>query len=272
MKRLLSFVLCVMMAVSFSGCFAKSIPNTNEIASIPEQSEPPLYELITDNGKRILRFTKEGRQAMSGAEIQNGPLLYPGFSSLPEMMAAIENGNISVHNLTALWKKNDHPDEIDLTHIFEPVLPDALPVDNIQWTADSIQYYFDSGIIGHITNPELYEACCAEFESPVPENEKIEIEADERIADREARRIVYRLPDSEQTVRRLLYEIKTEHGIIYVVETYYDEIGAEPSDTPAAIHFFGTSNGTQMHGSLSGLTQRPTIEWLSAIGLTEYKG
>lgn len=262
-------VLC--FCLFFSGCFAKSIPNTNEIVSNPEQSEAPLYELITDNGKLILRFTKEGRHAMSGVEIQNGSLLYPGFSSLPEMMAAIEDGNLSVQNLTALWKESDHPDEIDLSRVFEPSLPDGLTVKNIQWTADGIQYYFDLGMIGYITNPELYEACYADYESPVPDNEKIEILSDEQISDRNARQIVYKLPDSDRTVRILQYALETESSVIYVIENYYDEIDAEPTDTPESVYFFGTGNGAQMHGRLSGLTQRPTAEWLCAFRLTEYK-
>ena len=160
----------------------------------------------------------------------------------------------------------------NLENLYECVMPSGMKLKNVVWRGDS--YYFN------FTSETVWGAiyCCDEDAVQTEmvykdflSNPLVTITKQEVIEERAAE--VYYYTTSVAELKAICYEIHEGEKHMLVQETYVlgGDCDLEKSSTvPLRIQFWGTDNSGWFYGGLHGLTERPSVEWLSQFGLKDY--
>lgn len=110
--------------------------------------------------------------------------------------------------------------------------------------------------------------CSAEWET-LPE--------DQNSKDAEVLQYSFQVGAYKTKPKLIRYKIDKENGTLYILEEYaikedHGIIMGDSGSVPARISFWGEEKDTCFYGYLEGFKQRPTTQWLSAIGVKNIGG
>lgn len=236
---------------------------TADTATPTEQSiETKQYRLFWENGKSYMEFSTAAPATGNGFLVA---LEHPRFSSVYEMKQGILSGDFSDAELCALrayTPSNINTVEICNIHsLYEATLPAGIEIEHIELYGKEYTFEFDGGNISYITQ-ETFEYEVERTYNGSALSDSISITSIEAIADRNAEVMRYNYGGSE--IERVRYTNETSNGMQYILEVYKDGVVSR-------LCILGTlGNAYYKVNYVENLTQRPSIEWLSAFGLREY--
>ncbi len=213
------------------------------------------------------------------------------FKSLSDMKDTFVNQKLTAQQIKRIkqyFPKDENGILIcDLSQLYQPALPSNLRTYyDIELIGESYTFTVaDTSVdpsaeeaVGTITgsflctNQETYELHYAEEFSGDFDN----LTSPKSVADRNA--TVYEYTTTRGTFRVIQYEVTDGEKTLQVSEHYSlvyteDAFGTDlpiSETVPNRINIFGTQDGKYFEVTLAFLAERPTMEWLSSFGLSEY--
>lgn len=257
MKRIISTIAAVLLLCSLAACSQKKVPY--EIKEIDGD-----WYLIVDEELRY-----EHPKDMCGIYDCS---LY--FGSLEEMRSDLLLGNLTdreLQHLGMFTRDEEGKARIcDLDNLWECAYPESLDVGSVslknsRYIFALIGDHLESAIFYLYPQDQWHES--VEFYANYDQYDRVEHCGKDTEEDRNAIVFVYKL-NKEETERKLVvYTISEEDKTLHVYE-WYDL--AESSEVPSDVEIYGEHHGDYFYVSIDGLTERPSVEWLSLFGIKEY--
>ena len=272
------FCLCLIAVFCCSACTGREPAKTADPrvydGSLLENENPAdNYYLSVVSGQYYLHYTKER------SNIGNclGSLL---FGSLDELIDKIRNNRFEEreHNVirTAFRRDENGVLLFDLDHPFYPVLPHGMVVNAVGW--DGLTYSFSiseaggdgSGMFAylHVLPRDVYLQTFEREYETLLDREQITVTSRTRTEDRNAEVVLFSTSSADQQLIR--YTLP--NGVIvderYVLKSNTSLLKASEL-IPQRIHLYYESERCCFTVSFFGLTERPSVEWLSRFGVTE---
>ena len=266
MKKCVAWFMAVCLCITLTAC-----NRDREVICSYEQ-----YDIYLEDGHYYMKFNKVNEHVEKVDNHQAPTLHSPKFSSVEEMRQKILAGEVSEKDLSSAYFHARFTDGIteiyDLSHLYEACTPDNTQIKHVTWGGDkySIAFEsttFDTGYIS-ICTEEMYNQEFSERYANFP-NELQTVYSVRNIAERNAEETLYGNHTGEY--KMLKYTLSDETRTLYVQETYCLEHWDEDwvSETvPHRIFLFGTEKGAMFYTSFSGLSERPSVDWLSSFGVT----
>lgn len=247
-----------------TGSETPSTGTWDQNGTMASAEENTRYYVSLVDGRNYLNF--------DGGNAANYPITgNVSFHTVDEMVATIRSNSLSAVQCEII--RNSFPQNgngflvIDLDHVYNATLPDELTVRGVDWEGPSYCFDFDdedgvSGIL-RVLAKEDYATVFADGYETFFERTGITVLSRENVAERNAEVILYETADG--TYRAIRYALA--NGAT-VVETY-SAPGGTPLAVPDTVELYGETEAAAFYAKLYGLTERPTVEWLSKFGLQE---
>ena len=196
------------------------------------------------------------------------------FETVDAMVTAIRTNSLSPAQCETI--RNSFPrDEngiriIDVDHVCDPLLPDELTVRGVDWEGPSYLFPFDdeNNVTGYLNvlSPEDYATVFAKEYAEFFNREQITVTSRRRTGDRNAEVVLFSTSSADQ--KRIRYTLP--NGVIvdeqYVLKSNTPLL--ETSETiPQKILLYHEGEECCFTAVIFGLTERPSVEWLSQFGL-----
>jgi hypothetical protein len=270
------------LAIAVIGCLM--LPGCGAKGEIKKYTTE-YYTVVFDDDACFLQFNEAGidKQAMNNCEI----LKYPEYSTLEEMRQGIIAGEISEYEWYCILKtaKRNEDGTIKICNVdelHECVFPINLDVGLIEWSGATYTYLFADGTLSGgmtVVDEERYV-------NNLDEGYKDFLEYDgiftEEYDTERAATIYNHVNGSGGKSRYVCYEISTANKSILVQEVYYQRSSSDAKESAGSkvtleqemelsyIKLWIEEGDGYAFGTLLGLTERPSLEWLSQFGLREY--
>ena len=223
------------------------------------------YSLSVVDGRNYLNFDG-GNGALYGAA---GSV---HFQTVDAMLTAIRTNAFSAADcevIRATFPRNENGIlVIDLDCVYDAVLPDVLTVGAVIWEGPSYSFEFSDRVSAEgylrVLAPEDYATLYANGYETFFDRAGITVLSRENVADRNAEVVLYETADG--TFRAIRYVLA--NGAT-VAETYLVE-GGIPFDVPETVDLYGADGSAAFFAHIAGLTERPSVGWLSQFGLREH--
>ena len=271
-KCTISFLLCVGLC-AFSGC-------SNPYAGMETVVSSENYSIVTDGQKSYLRPSKEIAEKEYTRVLQSAAIEWPRFTSVSEMKAAIENGELSEDVVTLMQfrcaNKAGMIEVCNPKQLYEAIHPGNIETKYLQYEGNN--YVFDfNGFGGTVcgytscTNKTDYDIAFANQVTNFFEDNGHEISSiDTEIYESVETEILYYTGGNDKVVR---YDASTENKQLYVQEHY----SSSSKDIPFIVQFYGYENGTYFYGAITirsignwELPFRPSVSFMQSFGLKPY--
>ena len=296
---LFSFVACQSAAVPSQGTNAatseQATRDIQEPATQPTDTTAPLpdgpfstpgYEVSVIDGKCYLNFT-DGNEAETTA--QDTPAFsatYLTFASLAEMKQKLQENTLTASEkdiIKAYFKKSDNGFEIcNVTNLVTAVLPSGWNIEHV----DLLGSAYRIGVGGNASAPQWsgllnlteynrWDSARANEMAIIEKQTNINHTSDtfEGLPCE-----VYTYTTKTSTLKDVFLTIPGENGmadmnvlIIYVLDTMYPDQLAVSATIPMQLYIYGEAHGTFYDYMLLGLTEAPTVEWLSSFSIAPYE-
>lgn len=223
------------------------------------------YSLSVVDGRNYLNFDGDGG---GGYEVNPELVGIVYFDTVDEMVTAIRTNSLSSWQceiIRSVFPRDENGIRIiDVDHVYDAVLPDGLFFNYVGWEGPS--YVFDlsdqdsvRGSLRVLTKEDYAEVYAYEYETFF-DRANLTVISREHDAERDAEVVLYETPSGTyQTIRYTL-----PNGVT-AVEHYH-----APEGTPLAVHMFGETGTAAFYATLYGLTEPPSVEWLSRFGVREH--
>ena len=235
-------------------------------AAVDENTD---YSLSVVGGRNYLNF--DGGNA-SYSSIKG--TVY--FETVDAMVTAIRTNSLSPDQCETI--RNSFPQDengiriVDLDHVFDAALPDELISRGVIWEGPSYLFPFDdeNNVTGYLNvlSPEDYATVFAKEYAEFFNREQITVTSRYHTEERNAEIILYSTDSAD--LKRIRYTLP--NGVTvdekYALTSRSGLLETSPT-VPAFICLYYESESFCFTGEIYGLTERPTVEWLSRFGLTE---
>lgn len=242
------------------------------------------YMIRRQSGKHVMQFYTDIPEQDNTSKI-SGSVMFaedPHFHSLSDMKNAILKGNVSdgvLEKFRTESSQRNTVELIDLDDLYEPSLPGNVTFNSVSWGGRSYTLWcasdeIEEALLWPCTQKQLeerYDLYTGFIEEETSYNTFI---LDETIADRNARCV--RWSNAGGVYELLIYELSLENKRIVVLENHTLMDIHAPNSTsdgiPESICLFGYGDDICFVANLRGLTERPSVEWLSQFGLRKFEG
>ena len=241
---------------------------------------------IHPRGEKILQaryyaiYNNDGIYSMDGGLSEGSDGLnaaIPGhpvrFMGLSEMRRIIFEGQLSDNALRAMKSfkraRNGGILLFNPNHMQDIVVPEDMWVNGlVTWLGYKYSFSFEndemSGSLTYCVIDESQE--CAEREINKAEKNIVILSATHD-PERNATVTVFQNTKNQRIWKQIVYTHTAGNKTITFVENYHD--GAE-QEMPNSIKFWGTDNGNYFYGDMSGMKERPSLEYLMEFGLKPF--
>ena len=263
---------------AFVGCSQKdpgktADPRVYDGSLLENENPADNYYLSVVSGQYYLHYTKERSNILNDL----GSL---SFGSLDELIDKIRNNRFEEreHNVirTAFRRDENGVLLFDLDHPFYPVLPHGMVVNEVGW--NGLTYSFGISEAGgdgsgtfaylHVLPRDVDSQTFEREYETLLDREQITVTSRTRTEDRNAEIVLFSTSSADQ--QRIRYTLP--NGVIvdeqYVLKSYTSLLKASAL-IPQMIHLYYESERCCFTVSIFGLTERPSVEWLSRFGLSE---
>ena len=249
----------------------------------------PDYEVTVLDGKCYLNFT-DGNEFETNSDSSNGGNMsmvnidYIRFDSLAEMKQKLMNNELTDEQkdiIKAKFTLSENGFEIcNVQELIQPVVPSEISIASVFLYGED--YTFD--LVENTANPKLsagmYFGDAGKWERNL--NQWMEIIEKNQLDSHETDTVdgitteTYVYTTKSAQLKRVFLTIPGEDGqaathimIKYILQA--DSSLLTVSDTvPAEIFIFGEKNGIPFDYLIHGLTEAPTVEWLSSFSIAPY--
>jgi hypothetical protein len=241
---------------------------------------------IHPRGEKILQakyytiYNNDGIYSMDGGLSEGSDGLnaaIPGhpvrFMGLSEMRRIIFEGQLSDNALRAMKSfkraRNGGILLFNPNHMQDIVVPKDMWVNGLViWLGYKYSFSFENdemrGSLTYCVIDESQE--CAEREINKAEKNIVILSATHD-PERNATVTVFQNTKNQRIWKQIVYTHTAGNRTITFVENYHD--GAE-QEMPNSIKFWGTDNGNYFYGDMSGMNERPSLEYLMEFGLKPF--
>lgn len=274
--QMIAFILMIIL----SGC-------ASEPAKVTDFEASTQYSITQNNGKYYLNFS-DGNNPPKGYSSQCADI---EFSSLTEMRNAFLNNKLSENQVNVI--KDAFPKDsenriliCDMNQLYQPILPFDLVQNGVFLSGECYSFTLihpevDPASIESLNMPygnfhyltkELYDRDFEYEYENLFERDTISLKSTTAGEDRNS--LVYDYTTNAGNLRQIRYVLTDNTKTLYIDETYILNMTTDvlpTSDTiPHRVDVYGIDNGRYFSITLFGFTERPSMEWLSSFGLTEY--
>jgi hypothetical protein len=263
--------------------------------TVPETTAPvldgsfstPDYDVTVIDGKCYLNFT-DGNEAETTAQgdlVFGGDHTYLIFSSLAEMKQKLQENTLTateINTVKAYFQRNETGFEIcNVANLMTTVLPDGW----CNTRVDLLGATYRIGVDGGESNPHLSGIMRLSESSQwdkmyADELELIQSKTDVSHTTGTFDGIpceVYTYMTSTSTLKDVFLTIPGEDGkadmnvlLIYVLDTIYPDKLTVSETISTHLYMYGETYSTYYDYTLLGLTEAPTVEWLSSFSIAPY--
>lgn len=266
-----AFAIILTLATLLTACTA---PPSTEPSDTTLPSEVALpYSIIQEGGEYYLMF----REKPYPHHFSNmtGMILKPEivFSTFNELRFDIQTANFAKNEWHMLYKflrASSDPYERKIpifNHIYVPILPESAQITEIIWGGAYYTIDIHCNEAQKVSFDPFYSQ--AQYQEAVLSYQNFESSGTNEVTstsfdpERSATVYHYTFGGAE---RRLAYYSFTSNGIEYHIAETYD---SPEATTPIEIDIYANNNGRYFFITLSGLTLRPSVEWLTSFGVKE---
>ena len=272
-------LLCLML---LSGCTTKSavpsdIPTSTDMVETEEKTESFTIKQIGEN--TYINFDA-GNECPNPEWVQ---LATVKFESLAEMKNAIKNNKFTPSQaaiIKTFFPKDSNGIKIcNPDRLYKPVLPDNLEYDEVYLSGEMYSFFVNSNsnfslAFFHYMTKDVFDRSLKD-EFDLYSNHLITITSvqDEMFDNVLMKTYYYYTKNCE--MKSIAYTINSNGKKLQVLETYI--LKAFVSDLqvsnsiPQTVYVFGTDNNLYFELCIHDPTSRPTVNWLSQIGIEEFK-
>lgn len=283
-RRIINSAFAVMLVclMLLSGCTTKSatpsdIPTSTDKVETEEKTESFTIKRIGEN--TYINFDA-GNECPNPEWVQ---LASVKFESLAEMKNAIKSGKITKRQadiIKASFPEDSNGIKIcNPDRLYKPVLPDNLEYDEVSLSGEMYSFFVNSNsnfslaFFHYMTKDVFDRSLKNEFD--LYSNHLITITSvqDEMFDNVLMKTYYYYTKNCE--MKSIAYTINSNGKKLQVLETYI--LKAFVSDLqvsnsiPQTVYVFGTDNNLYFELCIHDPTSRPTVNWLSQIGIEEFK-
>jgi hypothetical protein len=263
--------------------------------TVPETTAPvldgsfstPDYDVTVIDGKCYLNFT-DGNEAETTAQgdlVFGGDHTYLIFSSLAEMKQKLQENTLTateINTVKAYFQRNETGFEIcNVANLMTTVLPDGW----CNTRVDLLGATYRIGVDGGESNPHLSGIMRLSESSQwdkmyADELELIQTKTNINHTTETFDGIpceVYTYTTSTSTLKDVFLTIPGEDGkadinvlLIYVLDTIYPDKLTVSETISTHLYMYGETYSTYYDYTLLGLTEAPTVEWLSSFSIAPY--
>lgn len=259
MRKILCTLVLFIILLTLVGC---SKPT-------PEDSRP--YDIIQEGSEYFL-LLRAPIPSQPNHTIDPRPEII--FSSFDELRADIQTANFTQRERSTLHQfgrasLERFEQKIPIfNHIYVPILPESAQIKEIIWhgrsysvnincdQAQTVSYY------PFVTQAEYQET--VDYYQNFETNAEIDITSTSFDSERSA--TVYDYTTAYGSHRRFVYYSAANKGTEYHIAESYD---SPEATVPTEIDIYANKNGRYFFITLSGLTVRPSVEWLTSFGIAE---
>ena len=284
-------VLVLFLLISLTGCTSDATqtnPEPTDPAKVTQQKPSIQYSIIEENGSYYLNFS-DGNEPPEWYSSQAAGLL---FDSLAEMQDSFLNNKLEEHQINQIKDvfSKDSQGRIqicDMNRLQRPVLPSDLAPGMVELTGQNYAFFVNSihadsvssespilsaGSYFQCLTKESYDRIFEREYENLFERDTVHLTSTTAGPDRNS--TVYDYYTNSSELRQIRYVLTVGSKTLYIDEGYRLNIVDDRlpvSDTvPSRIEIFGCDNGRYFHVYLSGFSERPSVEWLSSFGLTDF--
>ncbi len=281
MKKLSPLLAVLLSALLLSAC------NGNAGTQPPDDGSPASYFITKDDGNYYLHFS-DGNEPPEGYSCQRADI---EFATLAEMQDAFLNNKLSESQINVMKDAFPRDSEnriliCDMNHLYQPILPSDLVQNGVILSGESYSFPLinpnvDPASIESLNMPhgnfhyltkDLYDRDFEYEYEKLFERDTIHLKSTTAGEDRNS--TVYDYTTNAGDLRQVRYVLTDGTKTLYIDEMYVLNMMTDAlptSDTiPHRIDVYGIDNGKYFSITLFGFTERPSVEWLSSFGLTEY--
>ena len=272
-------LLCLML---LSGCTTKSaapsdIPTSTDKVETEEKTESFTIKRIGEN--TYINFDA-GNECPNPEWVQ---LATVQFKSLAEMKNAIKNNKFTPSQaaiIKTFFPKDSNGIKIcNPDRLYKPVLPDNLEYDEVSLSGEMYSFLVNSNsnfslaFFHYMTKDVFDRSLKNEFD--LYSNHLITITSvqDEMFDNLFTKTYYYYTKNCE--MKSIAYTINSNGKKLQILEKYTLKAyvsGLQVSNTiPDSVYVFGTDNNLYFELCIHDPTSRPTVNWLSQIGIEEFK-
>ncbi len=271
-----------------------TVVESETLASAPEATAPvldgsfstPDYDVTVIDGKCYLNFTagNEAETTVQGGLAFGGDT-YLIFSSLAEMKQKLLENQFTeaeINTVKTCFPRNENGFEIcNVANLMTTVLPDEW----LNARVDLLGATYRIGVSGGLSNPHL-----SGLMTLYKHNRWNEVYEDEMALIQTKTNVnhttetfdgipceVYTYTTSTSTLKDVFLTIPGEDGkadinvlLIYVLDTIYPDKLTVSETIPTHLYMYGEAYSTYYYYTLLGLTEAPTVEWLSSFSIAPY--
>lgn len=271
MKRLFAFVCILAIALAAFGC------------SIIDKTDSVVKNAISctikeKDGIVYMYFDENNSNSSPGNYTQTQTAGHtPAFASVAELKAAIKTGSFSQEDLQFLQSRST--DGVlalgNPNAIYDVKLPDGLNTTGVQWAINwySVDTNWGKNEYEHATMRLYLDQAVYDEEFEHFNNYKAganSVISEATIDDRSALELIY--TNSLGKYKRLVYQLSTDSGDLYVQELYCLE-SYEPDfhwtvseSVPFMIRTFCDEGSAQWYAHFTGFEERPAVQWFHSLG------
>lgn len=246
----------------------------------------PDYDVTVIDGKCYLNFTagNEAETTVQGGLAFGGDT-YLIFSSLAEMKQKLLENQFTeaeINTVKTCFPRNENGFEIcNVANLMTTVLPDEW----LNKRVDLLGATYRIGVGGGLSNPHL-----SGLMTLSKHNRWNEVYEDEMALIQTKTNVnhtsetfdgipceVYTYTTSTSTLKDVFLTIPGEDGkadinvlLIYVLDTIYPDKLTVSETIPTHLYMYGEAYSTYYYYTLLGLTEAPTVEWLSSFSIAPY--
>ncbi len=241
---------------------------------------------IHPRGEKILQakyytiYNNDGIYSMDGglsegsdglnAAIPGHPVRFMGLSDLRKRIFEGQLSDRALHLMRGFPRsKYGGILLFDPNNMQDIVVPEGTWVNGlITWYGCSYSFHFSNDILSGSLTYSVLDDSGSRTEKWIAESagdfERMSVHHD---PERNATVTVWEDLKNQNSRKQIVYTHTVGNKTVTFVEKYYD---SEKQKIPNSIVFWGTDNGHYFYGSLSGMTERPSLEYLMEFGLKPF--
>lgn len=261
MRKIAVFILVAVILSLFAGCAAS------------EETGDPVCDLVVENGQYYI-VPKESLPAFTRSDgYYDMEVIALHFDSIEQMKSRLEKGSFDEAELLELSRFEATEDGkipiCDLSDLYVPVTPEAY--DCVKVALEGESYFFRLKEENDGPFSYFFFTSKEDFEKEQDRNDRFEelsvweILTVTEEPERNAKIYTY---SEEHGGSNIVYTIETDQKTLVIRELYTKTFG----EIPEHIEIYGMQNGKYFKTIIRNLKERPSLEWLSAFGVTGYEG
>ena len=284
-------VLALILVICLTGCTSEAMQAKTEQtdpAEVTTQKQPSQYSIIEENGSYYLNFS-DGNEPPEEYSSQSATV---DFDSLAEMQDAFLNNKLEEYQINQI--KDIFPKDSqgriqiwDMNNLQQPTLPFDLVLGSVGLTGQRYVFFVNSIHADSVSSESPIQSAGSYFQCLMKESydeyfkrkyedffEKKTVHLTSTTAGPDRNSTVYDYYTNAAELRQIRYVLTVGSKTLYVDESYIlsiiDDLLPVSDTVPSSIEIFGCDNGRYFHVYLSGFSERPSVEWLSSFGLTDF--